>query len=137
MGHDPLERFRPSDLKSFPEWRSAIARTLAADEMLPWFTEVLEAHARSGEFQPFHLNLYCAALCRFQDLAHFSRKLTPDQREVFKDQAATILELVNVFWGEDGVAMHRLDAALAESAERYKRYGWPSAEWDAVEFEEI
>jgi hypothetical protein len=134
---NPLSKLNPKTLRRVEDWENAIAQTIAVDDMLEWFEEMLDAHLADGVVRREYLNLFCGAQKRFRELAYFSRKLTPDQRKLFVDQADTIVDLVRGIWGQDAAMMARLDTALAASAEYYSRFGWPSPVWNILDFEEL
>lgn len=134
---DYLSRFDLLELRSFEDWEEAISKNIATDDMLNWFGSVLDGIIEEGNFKPWTLNQWCAAQHRFRELAHFSKKLTPEQRKVFIDQAEMILGLIRNFYGKDSEAMARLDMAVAASAEYNKVFGWPNPLCDIVDFEEI
>ncbi len=125
------------ELRTFQDWSDAISKTIPAEDMLAWFAEVLDGVANDGQFKPWTLNQWCAAQHRFRELAHFSKKLTPSQRQSFIEQADMIVGLIRDFYGKDQAAMARFNAALAASAERNALFGWPSAIWETLDFDEL
>jgi hypothetical protein len=134
---DYFAHYNFMELRSFEDWSDAISKTIPTDEMLDWFGSVLDGLMETREFKPWTLNQLCAAQHRFRELAHFSKKLTPEQRKAFMDQADMILNLIRDFYGKDQAIMARLDAALAASTELNKRFGWPSPAWEILDFDEL
>ena len=134
---DPLSCFLLAKLRTVDDWENALAETIPTVEMLEWFSDVLDTHIEAQAIKPEYLNLFCAVQKRFRALAHFSRKLTPEQRQLFIDQADTITELIRGIWGQDTSLMQNLDAALAASSDYHRRFGWPSAAWDLFDFDEL
>jgi len=134
---DPLSCLTPAKLRTVDDWENALAKAIPTVEILEWFSNVLDAHIEAREIKPAYLNLFCAAQKRFRELAHFSRKLTPEQRQLFIEQADTIIELIRGIWSQDTALMRRLDAALVASADYHRRFGWPSAVWDISDFDEL
>src|SRR5258708_3982639 len=119
---DPLSCLTPAKLKTVDDWETALANTIPTVEMLEWFSDVLDAHIEAQKIKPEYLNLFCAVQKRFRDLAYFSRKLSPEQRQLFIDQADTIIALIRGIWGQDTALMQRLDAALVASADYHRRF---------------
>lgn len=138
---DPVERLAPSKLRTVDDWQNAIAKTIPTDDMLDWFGEVLAAHMAAleagGKVRPEYLQLFCGAHNRFEELAHFSRKLTPTQRGAFSGMAGTIAELTLGLWGQDAATAEKLEKAFAASAAYHKTYGWPAPLWEMIDFEEL
>jgi len=134
---DPLSCLTPAKLRTPDDWENAVAATIPTAEMLDWFSDVLDAHIEARTIKREYLNLFCGVQNRFRELAHFSRKLTPEQRQLFIDQADTITELIRGIWGQDTSLMQNLDAALAASSDYHRRFGWPSAAWDLFDFDEL
>jgi hypothetical protein len=125
------------ELRSFEDWNEAISKNIPTDDMMDWFGSVLDGLLETKEFKPWTLNQWCAAQHRFKELAHFSRKLTPEQRKTFIDEADMIVGLIRDFYGKDQATMARLDAALAADADHHERFGWPSPVWDILDFDEL
>lgn len=134
---DHLSQLDARELRSFSDWKEAISKNIPTENMLNWFGSTLDEMLNSGELKPWTLNQWLAAQHRFRELAHFSKKLSPEQRQTFIDQADMILSLARDFYGEDKEKMARLDAAISYSAEFHKRFGWPNALWDVLDFEEL
>ncbi len=122
------------NLRSVEDWETAIAETISTEDMLSWIGEVLDAHI-SDCGDP--ARILAAVLWNAKALSracNFSRKLSPEQRQLFIEQADTIMDLIRGLWGKDKVLMKKLDAALIASTDYYKRFGWPSPIWDMFEF---
>jgi hypothetical protein len=134
---NPLRHFSMATLRTVDEWESAIAKTIPTDDMLNWFSDVLDTHIAEQAIRPGYLNMFCGAQKRFREVAHFSRKLAPEQRQSFIAQADTIIDLIRGLWGGDSALMERLDTALAGSADYYRTWGWPSPLWDVSDFDEL
>jgi hypothetical protein len=134
---DYLSSYNFLELRSFEDWNEALSNNVPTGDMLEWFGSVLDGLLETREFKPWTLNQWCAAQHRFRELGHFSRKLTPEQRKTFIDEADMILGLIREFYGSDQAAMARLDAALAAGADYNKRFGWPSPVWEILDFDEL
>jgi hypothetical protein len=98
-------------INSIPEWEAVIASFIATRELIHFSSFYLDETPPESA----NMNLLLGLQKRVRECAHFSKKLSEEDRALFISQADTLLDLVRAFWKNNPERLQPLEAAVADS----------------------
>ena len=116
-----------------PECEDAIAAAVPTMKMTQWFVEVLDT-------PDFYLNpfLLVGAYHRFREVAHFSKKLSEEQRDILLEQAEVIFRLINETYRDRNPQLVEALQKTKEIRDKvYEQFGYPKEGYWVRDFEEL